>query len=45
MIRLTKLKMAYTWSEEVEARLITSCPKLSVLYDVADEHYDYLSHV
>ena len=39
----TKRNMADTWSEEIEARLITSWQKIPLLYDVADKNY--LSHV
>ena len=35
--------MADTWSEEVEARLITSWQTFPLFYDVADKQY--LSHV
>ena len=43
IIHRTQLNMADTWSEEVEARLITSWQKVPLLYDVADKHY--LNHV
>ena len=43
MVYRTKLNMADTWSEEVEACLITSLHKFQQLYDVSDKHD--LSHV
>ena len=43
MILRIKLNMADIWSEEVEARLITSWQTFPLLYDVADKHY--LNHV
>ena len=43
MIHRTKLNIADTWSEEVEARLITSWQTFQLLYDVADKRY--LNHV
>ena len=42
MILRTKRNMADTWSEEVEARLITYWQKFTLMYDVVDKHY--LSH-
>ena len=45
IIYRTKLNMADTWSEKVEACLITSWQTFPLLYDVADKHYDYLKHV
>ena len=43
MIIRTKLNMADTWSEEIEACLIRSWQIFLLLYDETDKHY--LSHV
>ena len=39
MTHRTKLNMADTWSEGVEARLIAFWLTFPLLYDVADKHY------
>ena len=39
MILRSKLNMADTWAEEVEARLIISWQKFPLIYDVADKKY------
>ena len=43
MIHRTKLNMADTWSEEVEARLLTPWQTFPLLHDVAGKHY--INHV